>query len=271
MLEDIHRIVTDREWYDKTLYTPLTEAYEELERRRRDAVLERNVLELLNGIVPEPLREKPRAVFCRSLMSPNFEIRLFTDVIERFGKIEPLYWEYCDDKFASVNESKRMLGKLYFLHGRGRKNGIKNDLLNIIDFTSSDGKKISAMRTLWGQSFVDFHHELFDAQHRVLSHTFYDSSRWLGAHGESAKSYYPAFLALFIRHGILFENVLLNEQEISFTKNVFLPTFLTLHRELGVKPLIVPLEPIHTERNRLWMYYPGEDQQYVAEKLQRVA
>lgn len=268
---NISDIIADRKRYDDVLYTPLARAYEELERRRKDPVLEGRVIALLRGNVPEPLRERPRAVISRSVISPNYEVRRFTGLVEEFGKIEPLFWEYPEDKFTSNNELKRMLAKLYFFHGTGRNNGPKLDLINILDFSKSDGKKFTALRTLWGESFIDFHHNLFDACHKKVSHEFFDSSQWLGSFGGNAEAYYKPFLLLFVRHAIMFENVQLNKEEIGFTTRTFLPTFLSIHRELGLKPLIVPLAPTNTEVSRHWLCYPGQSKAFVDSKIVNTA
>lgn len=270
-LEDIPSIIADRNRYERILYTSPREAYRELRRRRRDPRLARAVLEFLDGDVLEPLRKRPRAVITRSVVSPNFEVRRFDRLVRAHGTLRPLYLEYHKDLFTPNNPSKHMLGRLFFFNGRGKKGGVKLNSLNVVDFSHANGRSFSSVTTLSGQKFIEFHHEFFDARHRRLSHTFVDASRWLSAHGSSAGAYYPAFLALFIRHGILFENVLLNKQESDFVAQVFLPTFLSLYHRFGLKPLIAPLTPTDTEDDRYWMYYPGTDMQYVAAKTQRVA
>jgi hypothetical protein len=267
--EDIPGIIANRKRFDETLYTPLEEAYEELERRRRDPRLEHLVLEALGGNVLEPLQQYPKAVVARSVVSPNYEITRFADVAYGYKKLEPLFLEYHSDKFASNNESKRMMGRLYFYNGKGRSGTMRTDSLNIIDFSSSNGEGISAVKTLWGQDFVGFHHEFFDSQYQKLSHMFFDASHWLRAHGKSATHYYRAFLSLFIRHGILFENVMLNDEEVAFTSKVFLPAFISVHKLFGLKPLIVPLAPTDTEESPFWMCYPSPYKSFVAERLYR--
>jgi hypothetical protein len=261
--EDIPGIIADRGRYERLLYTPLPEAYAELERRRQDANLQREISAFLKDDIPEPLLTKPKAVLTRNVMSPNYEVRRFADLVEGFGKLEPLYWEYPADKFTSNNELKHRLGRLCFFNGKGKRGGKKIDPLNIIDLVAADGEPISSVRTLWGQNFVRFHHEFFDARHRKLSHTFYDSSPWLTSHGKNAEAYYQALLALFVRHGILFENVMLNAQELPFAARIFLPTFISVYRRFGFKPLIVPLVPTEDEEDRMWMCYPGDDMPYV--------
>jgi hypothetical protein len=86
-----------------------------------------------------------------------------------------------------------------------------------------------------------------------------------------AQSYYRPFLSLFIRDGIMFDNILLNDEEIRFTSQTFLPSFLEISRHFGLKPLIVPLTPHENEESRLWMCYPNQDKKYVADHLNRQA
>ena len=269
--EDIPKLVADRKHFDKVLYTPLSEAYDEIERRRRDPHLERQVSEFLGGNILEPLRDEPRAVIARSVVSPNYETRRFDEVVRTHGWIEPLYLEYHADTFTPNNRSKHMLGRLFFNYGTGKHGGMKLDSLNILDFACSNGKRFSSVKTLCGQGFIDFHHDMFDACYRKLSHTFHDTTSWLYNYGKNAKTYYPALLSLFIRNGILFENVLLNEEELSFTSRILLPAFISVYRRFNLKPLIVPLVPTDVEDSRLWMCYPAADRAYIAEKMRPVA
>lgn len=94
----------------------------------------------------------------------------------------------------------------------------------------------------------------------------FDASSWFRSQGTTASEYYLAFLLLFVRHGILFENFLLDRRELSFTENVVLPTLAAIRNELGLKPLIVALEPTEVEEDRYWKCYPNELRTYVEEK-----
>ena len=266
-LEDVPRLVSDRRLFDRALYTPLSEAWEELQRRRQDPELEAKVNKALGNDVPAPLLESPRAVLFRNLITPNHENRRFVSIVNGFDRLEPLFFEYTKDKFTSNNELKRTLGKLYFTHGRGKKGGVNMDSLNVIDFLASDGKSISTLQTLWGQGFVEFHHEFFDDCYKKMPGSFFDASDWLRSKGGSSLEYYKAFLTLFIRHGILFENMMLDKKERSFAEHVFLPSFLSVCQEIGVKPLIVALEPTEIEGELFWTCYPGVDKAYVEAKL----
>lgn len=265
--KNIQNISSDRGLFDKTVYTPLAAAFEELKKRREDEGLEKKILKMLGGGIPEPLQKEPRAVIFRHVATPNYENRRFISLVEGFEELKPLFWEYYSDKFTSNNECKRTLGKLFFFKGKGKNGGLKIDSTNIIDFNNYNGHPISSIKTLWGQNFIDFHHEFFRSCFRDMTDTFFDSSEWFKLNGKTAQGYYKSFLTLFIRNGILFENFLLDEREKSFTENVFMSAFIDIHNELGLKPLIVALEPTNIEGNQFWLCYPGENEKYVEAKL----
>lgn len=264
---DIPRILSDRKLFDKVLYMPLEEAWAELERRRQDPELMKEVVRLLDEDIPFPLLTEPKAVLFRHVLTPNYETRRFISLVNGFGKIKPLFWEYYADKYTPNNELKRTIGRLFFFHGKGKKGGMRIDSKNIIDFNTANGQQISALKTVWGQNFVEFHHQFFNDCFREMPNTTFDASRWFSENGKSSEGYYEAFMLLFICHGILFENMMLDDSEIEFAKNVFLPSFLSVYEKLGVKPLIVALEPTDIEGDHFWMCYPGVDKQYVENKI----
>jgi hypothetical protein len=57
-------------------------------------------------------------------------------------------------------------------------------------------------------------------------------------------------------HGILFENFMLDDDEIEFTKKIVVPAFETIEKIFGVKPLIVALNPTEIEGSDFWNSYP---------------
>ncbi len=266
-IEDIPMLVSNRSLFDATLYTSLEEAWAELQRRRQDPELERKVLELLGGEIPVPLRNGPRAIIFRHVLTPNYEMRRFVSLVNGFGKLKPLFWEYYSDKYTPNNELKRTIGRLFFYHGKGKKGGSRIDSLNVLDFNTANGQLISDLKTVWGQNFVEFHHEFFKDCFRELPGTTYDASGWFKNNGQVSKTYYEAFMLLMIKDGILFENMMLDESEIDFAKNVFLPSFISVYQKLGLKPLIVALEPTDIEGDHFWMCYPGADRGYIEKKL----
>ena len=257
--KDIPRLIANRKLFDQTLYTSIEDAWVELERRRQDPALNEAIRLYLNGDIPEALSREPRAILFRHVLTPNFETRRFISLLDGFGKLKPLFWEYHEDKYTPNNELKRAIGRLFFFHGKGKKGGMKLDSLNVVDFNTANGKKISNLKTIWGQDFNDCFLE--------TEVSAFDASDWFKRHGQNSGNYYKYFMALLIRHGILFENMMLDEKERDFARNVFLPAFIDIYSRFGMKPLIVALAPTDIEGDHFWMCYPGVDRTYIELKL----
>jgi hypothetical protein len=269
---EIERLVSNREEFNRFIYTPLEEAVQELEKRQSDPELKTRIKNELNGNIPEVLNDKKCAVTFRQLATPNYELRRFISLVDAMDDFTPVFFEYSEDKFTDNNEWKYHLAKLFFYEGKGKKGGEKVRQTNIIDFNTSRGKKIKEVKTLWGQSLVDFHHELFQSVYagKGKEIIFMDASEWFANAGGSAKEYYEDFLTLFLTHGILFENFMLDSKEYSFTKEVFLPAFMRVMDKYGKKPLIVALEPTEIESDRFWMCHPVDTRELVDQKLSTV-
>jgi hypothetical protein len=60
---------------------------------------------------------------------------------------------------------------------------------------------------------------------------------------------------------------MINEKESFFTREIFLPAFIHVYEETGLKPLIVALEPTDTEDDEYWISYLHEEKSFIAEKL----
>lgn len=252
--------------FDKFIYTSIEDAVKELERRRKDKKLEEKVCELLNGDIPAPFLEKEKFVLARHLITPNYEVSRFLIIADTLD-FEPLFFEYHDDKLIYKNPWKYSLGRIPFYSGKGKKGGMKLRNVDVIDFDSSHGKKISSINTKWGQPLVDFHHEFFYSRFPNFQNSVYNGSDWYSNNGGSPISYYEKFLTLFIRHGILFENFFLDETELEFTKNIILPTIINISAKLGLKPLIVALEPTDIEGDGFWLCHPACTSEFVDKKL----
>jgi len=269
--KQIEDLVSDREKFNKFVYTSVNDAVNELEKRRSEN-LQSRVTKFLSVGVPEALNNQKRAVVFRQLVTPNYELRRFISLVDAIDRFSPLFFEYANDKYTDNNEWKYHLGKMLFYAGTGKKGGEKITRLNIIDFNTSRGKKISEVRTIWGQSLIDFHHELFDEVYKEKNKeiAFFDASQWFSKSGGNAKEYYKNFLALFVSHGLLFENFMLDVKELTFTKDIFLPAFIQVLNETGKKPLIVALEPTEVESNLFWMCHPYNTKEFVDSKLNSV-
>lgn len=262
---DIDSIVANKDVFNDFVYTSLEDAVEQIKIRRENDTLRSIVDEIIGIEKPEPLREDFKVVLFRQLFSPNHEFLRFRSIVEASGLV-PVFWEYHDDKFTSNNPIKKSWGKIPINKGVGKDGSVRLEYNNIIDFNTSTGKKIKEVKNNWGQSLIDFHHELLENVHPGSKNYLYDASTWFALNSSSAKDYYKSYMALFVRDAILFENFVLKDDELEFTKNVFLPAFIEIYQRTGVKPLIVALEPTEIENDIFWLSYPQAVSEYIDRK-----
>jgi len=257
---DIDVLMADRKAFDAFLYTPIEQAVLELQKRAK-IVSARDFVE-----IPKHLVGGMKAVTHRQVVSPTCDIQHFIDSANMID-CEPIYLSYHEDKFATLNATKLHLGKLLFYGQKGRNGGQNIKKVIVVDFLKTDGKPISSINTLWGQSLIDFHRELFLAKYPTTTLNIVDYSNWYKKHGPNPRDYYFPLLLSLVRHGILFENFLLSGKEAAFTKSIVLPAFIEVIKVTGMKPLIVPMVPTDIESDRFWYSYPCECQPVVERKL----
>jgi len=236
------------------MYTPLEEARDEIWRRWKDKNLRKRVEEFLGGNIPDPFKDGPRAVLVRYITSPNFEFFYFRNLAKK-TKLKPLYLEYSKDKLVARNTVKYHLCRNIFYDGKGRCGGQKVGVLKLVDFNKWEGKNLCDIKTGGGLNLVDFHHKALYEIDKGLECQIHDFSDWFGKHRKITKYYYLHYLSLFLVYGILLENFV-TEEEKYFIENKIIPSFIELKKIFGIKPLIVPLEPIKVETDRRWYYYP---------------
>lgn len=252
---DYNTIMSDHSIFNQVVYTPLSEALKLLEERRKDPRLMAKIEKLLKGNIPEIFKEKKCGIMARQLATPNCENRTFI-ALAKENKLHPVFFEYFDDKFTSNNKYKHSLGQLQ-IQNKMDKNGDRVvEKINIIDFNKNDGKKLKDVKTLWGESLVDFHKKLFDL-YGLKDFSFVEETDWYEKKGEKAIEFYVNFFLLVTCFGILFENFLLlkNNIEGEFTKDVVLPALEKVINLTGVKPLIVPVESVNSETDDFWYYH----------------
>jgi hypothetical protein len=236
------------------IYVTPTQAARELEKRRANKELLREVMKFLEGKLPTTLQKSPKAVLARVLATPNFEYLEFLRLAQE-AKMEPWCLEYTEDKFRAENFDKYYLGKLFFNYGIGKKGGEKLSAKKVIDFDAAEGKLIKNIETLWGENFVDFHHRLVCSVLPDGGH-FEDASWWIDENGKKSSLFYPYYLALFLCHGVLFENFLLEDKPL--IEDMFLPAVSTIFEKFQLYPLVVPLSCIEQEYDIHWRHYPSE-------------
>lgn len=248
------------------IYFTFDEALEEIKRRQGDANLIARIVEDLKEIpAPLSISTKINSVLFRQISTPNYETRRFLHLSDG-GDLKPVLWEYLQDKFVSNNEYKRSLGKVKFFLGEGKKGGKIIHSETIVDFNTFNGKPLNQVVCKDNTTLIDFHRKLFfDAYPDFSKEQIFDASDWFTNHGKSASEYYVNFLSLFIVNGILFENFMLNEEERSFTENIFYPSYKKVLERYGLKPIIVALEPTDIEGDEFWMCHTPEHYKLVVQ------
>lgn len=234
------------------MYVTLEHAREAIWKRWSAPLIQRKVQECI-GEIPAFLRQEPRAVLARQVATPNFEFRRFSAEAPKSG-LKPVVIEYTGDKFCSRNRDKYLLAKMTFFHGRGRKGGDKLTRRRTIDFNRYDGKALCDVRTLWEEHFVDFHHRLLSKHAPGIATV--DVTEWLSKMGGEPGRFWPRLLCLFICHGILFDNFHTEGPEAEFTRTIIRPAILETERRFGLRPLVVPLVPLASEKEAYWSWYP---------------
>ena len=239
------------------IYTPLEEAKREIQRRWNDKELRKKVEKFLGGDIPYFFKNEPRAAYVRDIISPNNEFFYFWDIVGDAG-VKPVLVEYSTGKFVARNINKYHLCRMYFHHGIGKHGGGKIECSHVVNFNTMEGKKMHKVRTIWNESIVDFHHGLLEkTKPEINKDDIVDFSKWFDIHKKKTKHWYLHYLALFICHGILFENFIMDNGEKEFTEKKILPSFHALVKEFGVRPIIVPISPIESENDLYWWLYPG--------------
>jgi hypothetical protein len=229
------------------LYHEVSAAVDTLYQRRHSPFLE-SLLDkhLVMNAEMRALFKKPRAIMFRQVATPNHELELFFKTAEQLG-LDPLILEYHEDIFvSSYNKFKRSLGKMPIFQFTNAQN---------IDV--STGARLKHVKTNSDELLISVHHELLVEQIQRVDKDkhLYDASEWFTSHG-SAQNYYVLLMALFIRHGILFENFVTTNDEASFADDVVIPAYKAVLNEFSLAPLIVRLIPRETETSSFTDYYP---------------
>jgi hypothetical protein len=263
---DYEKIMSDRKLFNQTVYTPLSEALRLLDERRKDPELMAKVEKLLNGDIPEVLKNMECGVFTKHIATPNFDAQWFIKLTKE-NNLETVFFEYLDDKFTSSNNFKHSLGQIRVHTGSNKKGDFLIEKINIIDMVKHDGKKLKDIITIWKEPLIDFHRKLFKYYKLHDNLIFYDISEWYKRNGGDASEYYAKVLMLFIAHGILFENFLTKGTEGNFSKTIVLPAIENVINLTGVKPLIVPIPPMDMEDEDYWISHPFEIKNLIRGKI----
>jgi hypothetical protein len=271
IIPDIDVLMNDRQCFNDFVYTDIAQAEHELHSRQGNGAIAHFIEANLPSGIPSAFKHEKNAVLARQLATPNFEFMQFSAIADGLSGFNKLVMEMHKDKFTPAdNLTKYHLARLIFREaGPGRA----NRSLTTVDFNEHAGKPISEVKTRWGQNLVEFHADLMQqaiGKKLITPTASFEASAWVSTLGRSADVFYSKFLCLFLQHGILFENFLLKEKaERRFTKEVFLPAFIKITRETGIKPLIVSYLPFETEGNDVWNHYPAGYFNFVNNNLEK--
>ena len=237
------------------------DALEELEKRRKDRTLQQNVEEYLQGDIPEYFKDGPILYLARHIVTPNFETLRFIYLTRQLG-LNTVISQDSEGQFVSQNQVKRALCKLPICKRVTQKHGKINEQyenITVVDFNTVDGKSFANIDTLWGEKLTDFHRRLF-LELKLGEIETPDDAKWLDRHHRgNLLEHYKKLLALFVVHGIFFENYNTeDEHEILFVKNILRPACRFVEERFGYRPLIVPIFPTSFESYRFWISYPSK-------------
>ena len=250
---EVETLMENHETFHARVYTPIAEALTQLQERQSSCTY-------TPAFIPDVFKAEPKALYSVALATPNYALQRYLTIADALD-LEPLIFERRKDKYVPQgNPTKRALGKMPFMKGTNKQGAMLIHKRNVIDFNVFAGKAIEEIRTLWGESLIEFHHRLlFTNSSGLLSDkNIFDNSGWFYETGGTTRAYYKALLSLVVRHGILFENFLLDDEERDFTRFVSLPAFLEVERETGYKPLVVALEPTELEGKEFWVSYSSQ-------------
>ncbi len=246
----------DKKSFDEYVYTPWRDAISILNDRQQDTVLDTSIKHLLPEGPPHIMITKKCMVLGRHVATPNYEMHRFAMCADVLKELNPIIFEYLGDKFTDTNSFKASLGKLRLYRAAFNSKEPHFEYRHVAEMQCHKCKSIEDMKTMWGESLVGFHHKLFTDTFNSEKFYLFDATQWLHRHGNSAEQYYLAYMSLFLKHGILFENFSLTHKEKEFTTRVVLATISKMIELTGYKPLIVALEPTDLEDDRFWYSYP---------------
>lgn len=240
------------------IYVSLDEAREEIKKRWNDEALRKKIEDELGSNFMPSFRDMPRSVIGKPLASPDNGFMFFVQCAH-YINTTPLFLEYLNDTFITINKEKAGLGRLRVWLKENPK-----ALIDMVDFKVSDKKKISEVVMKNNEKLVNFHHKLIKISEYNIETD--DMTSWACRFNGPSDYYYP-YLLHFIAHGVLFENFQISEDEREdvFTNSIIMPTIKRITRKFGLKPLIIRLYPKQQteEEDFYWWCYPPSINNYI--------
>ena len=233
-------------------YFSLDEARLEIRKRWNDTQLRNDVEAVLGDRILPGYKDSPKATLWKATISPDNTFDFFI-ACAAYINIEPVFLEHHFDKFTSLNEEKKNLGRLFL-----RENG-NNKIFDICNIRENENNSIDEVILRNGQKLIDFYNTLFALSgHSCIR---MDISGWTKVQGV-ADNYYYDYLLHFICHGVAFEIFLSDDEdknEVNFTKEVIIPKIEKIKKTFGLEPIIVKPYPDHQTKKEdfyWWSYNP---------------
>jgi len=249
------------------IYTPLEEALEELHSRRHALAGRTPGRDWLPDDLPD---QRGCAFLSRYIATPNHETHRFLELADGAGLL-PVIAGFALDKFVTHNPLKRALARMGFHCGYNKHGHSLVEFVNVLN-DNQQGRALGSLQTSWGQSLIAFHHELLAHSLNGGRHpyVFDASSQCARAGGSTAASYREFYLHLCVADGLLFEDFLLDQMELPFTRDVVLPAFDEVTARFGVRPLIVHMTSPEEQSLPHWYWYPEELKAFVKTRLKKL-
>lgn len=240
---------------ERLFLTPLEDALKELRRRGKDPSLRYQIERYLDDDIPHYFKNESIGYLARHVATPNFETIHFLNVCNQ-NNLPAFIGQDSGDIFVSSNPLKKALGKLA-IHSSERQDDPLFIYNTVVDFNTTQGKHFRDIETIWGESLIQFHNNLFSHFYKNTINIFDDSS-WIDRHDRNdIREHYKKFLSLLVVHGVMFEYYLKDDpHELMFVKEVLIPAFIFVEKKFGHRPLIVSLVRDGDE-NKDWYGYPS--------------
>src|SRR3989344_263898 len=245
-------------------------AVQELRKRQSHLKLRQHVFDYLSGDIPAYFDDGPVIYTARYIASPNFEMLRFIHLTEPLG-LPVVITEDAQDIFVPQNNVKKALCKLPICSRITQDGPSIYELyenISIVDINHASGKRLCDIRTLWNEPLVDFHSAILATYIRGHAHVYSDTS-WIDRNGRgNLIELYKRFLSLFLVHGVLFEDYVLDgNYEEEFVGAVLRPAFEYVENRFGMKPLIAALLPTSVESSNFWSSYPSEIGKVIKQRM----
>jgi hypothetical protein len=239
------------------LVLPFDIALLECARRQADTQLRAEVSRFLGNELPPSFQGIPVLHLARHVATPNYETLLFLHKARAPGFSTSIGTDN-HDLFVSNNCIKHDLGKLRFITGEHDMQ-IRHHEHTIVDFNTYSGVPFSEVPTLWGENLAAFHDRALRAALPRADVHIADDAEWIDRHGrQDIKEHYRYLLALFVVHGILFEDYIpTDKDEVAFMHDVIVPAYMFVEKQFGLPPLITSTRVCSHRNERFWYGYPS--------------